>query len=109
MDNIIVNVRDFSVTPGSRYRVEGTKAHSGEEFREELLEPSFKKAIESAQRLIVNLDGTNGYSTSWLEEVFGGLARKYTNKTVLDKIDFVSDEEPYLIEDIKKYMKDTLK
>jgi len=106
MDNIILFVKAFSITPGSRYKEEGKKAHSGEEFRENYLEPNFATAEKNDVKLIVNLDGTIGFGTSWLEEVFGGLARKVGKEKVLDRIEFISEEEPYLIEDIKEYIKD---
>lgn len=106
MDFLKVAVREFSVTPGSRYRDEGTKAHSGQEFREDILESKFQEALKAKIKLIVDLDGTIGYGTSWLEEVFGGLARKYKKSDVLEIIEFISNEEPYLIDDIKQYIKD---
>ncbi len=106
MDNIMLFVKTFSITPGSRYKEEGKKAHSGEEFREKFLEPNFSTAEKNNIKLIVNLDGTIGYGTSWLEEVFGGLARKFGNDKVLNRIKFISEEEPYLVEDIKQYIKD---
>lgn len=106
MDNITLFVKAFSITPGSRYKEEGKKAHSGEEFREDFLEPNFSLAQENNVMLIVNLDGTIGYGTSWLEEVFGGLARKAGKEKVLKGIKLISEEEPYLIEDIKQYIKD---
>lgn len=106
MDNTIIHIKDFSITPGSRYKDEGKKAHSGEEFRETLLEPAFKEILKSDKKLIVNLDGTIGYGTSWLEEVFGGLARNFGKKIVLEKLQFISEEEDYLIDDIKQYIED---
>src|SRR5690606_13973127 len=106
MDSIIIRVCDFSKTPGSRYRDEGRKAHSGEEFREEILEPKFKIAIANDQKILIDLDGTIGYGTSWLEEVFGGLARAYGHRRVLSTLEFKSEEEGYLIDDIKQYIKD---
>jgi hypothetical protein len=109
MGSIILNVKDFSKTPGSRYRNEGTKAHSGEEFREDFLEPLFKKALQTCDTILINLDGTIGYGTSWLEEVFGGLARKYGKDKVLEKLSFLSYEEEYLIDDILEYIKDAEK
>lgn len=109
MDTITINVKDFSLTPGSRYRDEGKKAHSGQEFREDHLEPKFKEAVANNKKLIVNLDGTIGYGTSWLEEVFGGLARDHGSDKVLNNIDFISEEEEYLIEDIKQYINDAEK
>lgn len=105
MDNVIVLVKDFSRTPGSRELDEGKRAHTGEDFRDNFLEPAFKTVLNTNQKLIVNLDGTIGYGTSWLEEVFGGLARKYGNELVYSKLDFVSNEEPYLVDDILEYIK----
>ena len=104
MENITIFVKDFSVTPGSRYIVEGKKAHSGEEFRVNFLEPKFIEATKNNAKIIVNLDGTIGYGTSWLEEVFGGLARSFGHQKVLDKLEFISEEEDYLIEDVKDYI-----
>lgn len=109
MDNTIIYIKDFSITPGSRYKDEGKKAHSGEEFRETILEPAFKEIIKTDNQLIVNLDGTIGYGTSWLEEVFGGLTRNYGGKIVLEKLLFISEEEDYLIDDIKQYIEDAEK
>jgi hypothetical protein len=55
------------------------------------------------------LDGTAGYATSFLEAAFGGLAREFGKDTVLDCLKFKSDEEPYLIDEIKGYIKDVQK
>lgn len=106
MDNITIKVSNFSKTPGSRYRDEGKKAHSGEEFREDILEPAFKQALEKNEKILVDLDGTIGYGTSWLEEVFGGLARLHGHEKVLKILNFKSEEEDYLIGDIKQYITD---
>lgn len=104
MDSLILHVKNFSIVPGTRKRDEGKNAHSGEEFREDFLIPFFKEAVKDNKKLIVNLDGTIGYGTSWLEEVFGGLARQFGKTSVLATLDFISDEEPYLIEDIIHYI-----
>ncbi|WKW47294.1 DUF4325 domain-containing protein [Myroides sp. JBRI-B21084] len=103
MTEQIIRVRKFSITPGSRYKDEGP--HSGEEFREKFLEVEFKKALAKKVKLIVDLDGTIGYGTSWLEEVFGGLVRSGFKASDVEKyLDFISNEEPYLIEDIQEYI-----
>jgi len=104
MDNIIIRVKDFSIVPGTRKKDEGKNAHSGEEFREDYLIPKFKEAIKDKKKLTVNLDGTIGYGTSWLEEVFGGLARNFGKAQVNSILEFISEEEPYLIDDIKHYI-----
>lgn len=105
MDQFIINIAsDFSETPGPRNITEGD--FSGELFRDTILNTIFEQALSQKKKIIVNLDGTFGYGTSFLEEAFGGLARKYSNVDVLNYIDFISIEEPYLIDDIKGYIND---
>lgn len=99
----IVICRDFSETPNARYRAEGPD--SGEEFRESLLEPKYLLARKDSQKLIVDLDGAYGYPTSFLEESFGGLARKYGSEAVADTLEFVSEDEPSLIQEIYGYIR----
>lgn len=101
--NLEINIAlDFSETPGARYKTDGD--FSGEEFFEKNLEPKFLEIKDTENVLFVNLDNTAGYATSFLDEAFGGLARKYGKELVLQKINFISIEEPYLIEEIKSYM-----
>lgn len=65
--------KDFSETPGGRFRKHGP--YSGEEFRDDVLCGLLQKAIDSDEKLAVVLDGTAGYGSSFLEEAFGGLIR----------------------------------
>ncbi len=102
--NIEIKIADFSDTPGARHRSEG--AFSGEEFRQSILEPAFRDALRDSRKITIYLDGTAGYGTSFLEEAFGGLARNFTSKDVLNTITLVSEEESYLIDDIWGYVKD---
>ena len=76
-DIIIKIATDFSRIPGARYPEEGD--YSGQEFRQNVLHPALKKAIEMNVKLIVDLDGTAGLGTSFLEESFGGLIRRDQN------------------------------
>ncbi len=99
---LIVIAKDFSKTPGARYRDEGL--YSGQEFREELLEPKFLEAIEKKEKLKVNLDGGYGYPTSFLEEAFGGLVRIYGLREVRETIELISEDEPSLIDEIMSYI-----
>lgn len=100
---MILNIcKEFSETPGARYKNEGD--YSGEEFRETLLLPRFLDAQEKKEKLVIELDGGYGYPTSFLEEAFGGLARQIDIKAVLDTLEFVSEDEPALIADIKNYI-----
>ena len=95
---------DFSSTPGPRYKTEGP--FSGEQFREEILYPKILDAIENDLKLVVDLDGVQGYGTSFLEEAFGGLIRNdgLEYDTVMKYIDIISVEEPYLKDDIMEYL-----
>jgi len=97
----MINIaKEFSDCPGARYYEDGE--FSGQEFREKLLEPIF----EEMETITVILDGTEGYATSFLEESFGGLARKFDKESVLSKLRFISEEEPDLIEEITGYIKE---
>jgi len=101
---ILINIcKDFTDTPGARYRSEGD--FSGEEFREEILIPKYLEAVKQKEKLKIELDGGYGYATSFLEESFGGLARIYDIQEVLDILLFVSEDEPSLIEEITEYVK----
>lgn len=98
--------RDFSPTPGPRYIAEGN--NSGELFRQEVLYPIFSKALEDGNKIEVNLDGTAGYGTSFLEEAFGGLIRihGFTHEDITSNITIISEEEDYLKDDIFQYLQD---
>lgn len=96
--------REFSDTPGPRSRDEGD--FSGEQFLEELLKPRYVEARATGAKLLVDLDGTEGYATSFLEAAFGGLARQYESQGILSVLEFKCDDEPYLKEEITKYIKE---
>lgn len=104
MSKIICVSKDFTKTPGARYKTEGP--FSGEEFREKYLVPAYEKAEQENETIIVDLDGGYGYPTSFLEEAFGGLARIYSPKDVLKRIEIISEDEPALVDEIKAYIAD---
>ena len=94
---------DFSKIPGARYRKDGE--YSGQQFYEDILEPKYESLNqEKGEKLEIDLDGTEGYATSFLDEAFGGLAREYGKEKVIKSLVFISYEEPYLIDEIKSYM-----
>ena len=104
MGNIVLNIaKEYTRCPGARYESEGD--YSGERFRNEYLAPKLKEAIEAGVKLEVVLDGSAGYSTSFLEESFGGLIRTdhYTLQDVKEYIIITSNEDPSYIEDINVY------
>lgn len=60
--------RDYSPYPGPRFAKQGK--YSGEKFREVLVE-----ALRKHEHVVVDLDGTTGFGSSFLDEAFGGLVR----------------------------------
>ncbi|MBQ0054843.1 MAG: STAS-like domain-containing protein [Synergistaceae bacterium] len=97
----MINIaKDYTVTPGFRLKSQGE--YSGEDFRIKFLEPIFEKNPDSL--VVVNLDGVKGYAISFLEEAFGGLARKFTEIDFNEHIKIISTEEPYLVDDIRGYI-----
>lgn len=98
--------RDYSPTPGPRYIKEGD--NSGEYFRQTKLFPAFKQALIEGKKVVVDLDGTAGYGTSFLEESFGGLIRveNMEYKSIVDNLELISIEEDFLKDDIYFYLKD---
>lgn len=100
---IVINVcKDFTDAPGPRYISQGT--FSGEEFRKKKLIPNMKKAIDDGEKILIDLDGTFGYPTSFLEEAFGGLTEFFDKNDILRIIEFKSNDEIGLIEEIKEYI-----
>lgn len=106
--SITINIaKDYTTTPGGRYKKEGK--YSGEDFRETVLLPKYIEAIKNKDKLIVELDGCYGFAPSFLDEAFGGLSRKLNNKHILDNIEIVCNDEPELIEKIAGYIKEDRK
>lgn len=95
---------DFAAAPGPRAIVEGK--NSGELFRTEVLFPKIVQALNTNDKLEVDLDGTAGYGTSFLEESFGGLIRENgLNLTQIRSVlKLISRDEPDLLDEISEYM-----
>ena len=103
---MIINIaKEFTKTPGGRSKDGGEK--SGEEFRDKILKRRYLAAKERGEILTVVLDGGYGYSVSFLEEAFGGLAREIKDYDLLNII-IVSDQEPALIERVNTYIREAL-
>ena len=90
VNDVHVHVRKFSQTPGPRHKGDGPD--SGQAFREEVLFPKFMEAREKGGHLVIVLDGTAGYGSSFLEEAFGGLVRA------------VRDKEGMSVNDVKRIL-----
>lgn len=97
MAQMKVDVVTFSATPGGRYREEGQ--WSGEEFRDDVLVP----LLEAGHDVVVDLDGPLGFTSSFLEEVFGGLVRKYGPK-IRDRVELRAIARPSRAERARELM-----
>lgn len=107
MEEYKINISaDFSTTPGPRYISEGK--YSGELFRQKFIYLFVNEAIINDKPFEVNLDGTAGYATSFLEESFGGLIRIHhlPYDKIIKLLVLISEEEDYLIDDIQEYLND---
>lgn len=98
---------EFTKTPGGRYRSDGK--FSGQEFREDVLINLLEKAKVNNEKILMDLDDTYGYPSSFLEEAFGGLARMQGVSAVKRVLEFKSDDEPLQIERILGYIENATK
>jgi hypothetical protein len=72
--NITISIaKDFSDVPWGRIPEDGP--FCGENFRKMHLVPKLE-LLEKNQSLVIDLDGVEGFGSSFLEEAFGGLVRK---------------------------------
>jgi hypothetical protein len=95
---------DFSREPLGRVYADSDS--SGQLFREKLLAP----ALQKHDVVVVSLDGTEGYGSSFLEEAFGGLVRHHGFKAEdVQRLKFISNEDDSLISEIAGYISDALR
>jgi hypothetical protein len=105
MDKIYFKIStDYTRTPGPRYEKEGP--YSAELLLRTKLDALFREAMESNRVLSIDLDDTAGYATSFLEGIFGALARKYTKSKVLKFIEIVAEKKPWYKEESLEYIND---
>ncbi|MFC3148301.1 STAS-like domain-containing protein [Piscinibacterium candidicorallinum] len=93
--------RDFTRFPSGRFKRNGET--SGEAFREKFLQPT----IINGDVVEVELDGTVGYGSSFLEEAFGGLVRALPipPDEVKQRVKIISNDKT-LIGEISQYLDD---
>lgn len=90
-----IRVLDFDEYPGLRHC--SVSEFSGEEYYHKILNDAFKKAYENKEVLIVELDGTDAYASSFLDEAFGNLVYDFTVANVSRLIKIISNDEPHWI------------
>jgi hypothetical protein len=96
---IIIDIASYANSPGPRYCIQGDD--SGEDFYHKILNCKFYDAYTSNAVLVVNLDGPDGYASSFLDEAFGNLIYDFGLKIVKEKVEIISNEEPEWIDMIE--------
>ena len=91
-DDIKLSVSEFTEFPGPRYSKQG--ANSGEDFYHEKLNAAFVKARNGKKKLIIDLDNTAGYASSFLDEAIGNLVYDFSYNEVLSILQIISKQEP---------------
>jgi hypothetical protein len=100
-NKVITIAEDFSRFPGGRFKTDGP--FSGEAFRDKILVP----AIQESDQVEVNLSGTLGYGSSFLEEAFGGLIREHSlSLEVIQKKLVIKSDKVSEIKTVWQYIKD---
>ena len=102
---IYIIADQFSRTPSARVESEGK--FPGEQLRE-IITPLLKECISRKEKFCIDLDGTAGYGTSFLEEVFGGLVRieNIAYSDLKECLLIKSDEEEELVDECWSYIED---
>ncbi|MGN6396901.1 MAG: STAS-like domain-containing protein [Mucilaginibacter sp.] len=85
--------KDFSEFPGLRNC--DISENSGEDFYHKKLNAAFKNAIDHSETLIVDLDNTAGYASSFLDQAFGSLVYDFGLNEVKKRISLISEQEPH--------------
>jgi hypothetical protein len=90
---------EFSPTPIGRYKWQGR--HSGEAFREVL-----KDRLRQSRVVEIDLSGTSGLSTGFLDEAFAGLIREniISPQDYDLRISVVCRDDPSVLDTIHKYV-----
>lgn len=90
--------KDYSRYPAGRFKSDGPA--NGEKFRTVYLVP----ALERSESTTIDLDGTRGYGSSFLEEAFGGLVRLGYSKEQIGSFIKLTSVDGSLIDEIWHYI-----
>lgn len=95
----IIVATEFSDAPGARFISDGE--NSGELFYNNLLKDRFTQARNANQKLLIDLDNTWGYASSFISGAFGRLADEFGKDTAQKHLEFKSNDDPTLFQKIK--------
>lgn len=98
MEKIYLYLRTISTEPAGREEDDGE--FSGAAFYDQYLEPKFQEACNDEKILIVNMDGVEGYSTSFLNGSFGKLGEVYAHDVIRKHLIIESNDDALLIDEI---------
>lgn len=99
---IEIKLSDFTFTPGARDYDDGKE--SGLEFYDNILKDKFQEAMDKGVKLKVDLEGVEGYPSSFLSESFGLLGNEFGSEVVWSNLIIISNEVPKYIRKIEEYV-----
>lgn len=103
----IIIATEFTDAPGARYKEDGP--FSGEEFYHDLLLPAYRLAVKDNSVILIDLDDTWGYASSFISGSFGRLSQEFGSENVLKHLTFKSEDSPALIQKVIGEIKNPIK
>lgn len=92
MSIAIIKVSDFTTLPGARHREDGDG--SADQFFEEFILPTLKKAlINKNLKVIIDLDGTLGYASSFTSQLAVRIKGEFNNKRSIRKLVSIKSDD----------------
>ncbi|WP_295117607.1 STAS-like domain-containing protein [uncultured Chitinophaga sp.] len=90
----------FTPFPGLRHC--NISDNSGEEFYHKVLNPAFAQQVRAEQPITIDIDDSQGYASSFLDEAFGNMVYDFGLETVRRYVTITSEEEPHWKEMIEE-------
>lgn len=84
--------KEYTEYPGPRFRKQGE--NSGQAFYEDILKEKMEEVIDKKDILVLDLDGTAGYASSFLDEAIGNLVLQHSELVVKNHLEIISTVEP---------------
>lgn len=96
------NSSNFKLLDMSTFNSTSATNYSSERFYESELKVHFEDAVKTKRKLVIDLDNSNEYLLTFLDESFGRLTYDFTMKTVVEHLEIKSLEEPRWLQFICK-------